>query len=139
MAVNNALVLISLLIFSNNVLGQNVSKNDIVGSWKVKRIVQKPENPDFLPILDGFSKATFEFHESQNFRFSTTSESKLFTEVIGMVDNTKWKYEPTKQLIKIGAEEDGFSIMGIYVSKEEGYLQFHIDESGLKFEMTQKK
>lgn len=54
---------------------------------------------------------------------------------LGMTKNKKWKFDSNRQLIKIGSEKDYFSVMGIYVKKNEGKITFQISESELQFEM----
>lgn len=134
---NKILILFTFLTFSISTNGQNLDENEIVGNWNVKRIIQKPSIPEMAPVLDGFENGTFMFDKSGDFDFKTSSNSEMFSEVVGMIQNTKWKFESSEQLIKIGSEEDKFSIMGIYVKKVNGMLQFHLDESGLRFEMTE--
>lgn len=136
---NKILVLITFLVISVQINGQAISESDILGSWKVQRVTQKPSGPDIIPILDGFKKGIFTFYKSGKFGFNTTSNEKEFLELIDMFDNTGWKLEKDQQLIRIGAEEDEYSILGIYVNKSNGILNFHIDESGLKFEMSKVK
>ena len=135
----NKLLIFLLLTCSISLHGQILAENEIVGNWNVKRIVTKPSVEDFAPIIDGFSNGTFKFKKSGDFGFSTSSQSELFAELLGMIQNTKWKFDSSEQLISIGGEEDGFSIMGIYIKKIDGNLQFHLDESGLTFEMQAVK
>ncbi len=133
------LTLISIFFFACQLYGQRISEDEILGSWSVKRITQKPTNPDMEPILAGFSQGTFKFHSVGDFEFTTSFESELFEEVVEMLRNTKWKFDHTEQLIRIGGEEDGFTVMGIYINKVSESLHFQIDEGGLKFEMTRTK
>lgn len=134
--INKFLIVFMLLFFTSYISAQVISESDILGSWKVLRVSQKPSDSDIAPILDGFEKATFTFHKSGNFVFRTTSNAKEFLELIDMFENTKWKLEEDRQLIRIGGEEDDYSILGIYVKRSNGFLNFHIDESGLKFDMS---
>ena len=52
-----------------------------------------------------------------------------------MTENSEWKFDSETQLIKIGTEEDGHSIMGIYPKKNLSTVQFSLDESEMAFEM----
>ena len=52
-----------------------------------------------------------------------------------MTNGTKWKVEKDKQFVKIGNEDDRYSIMGIAISEVNGKKIFYLDESGIKFEM----
>lgn len=134
---NKILTVFALLVFYNEISGQSVSENELLGSWKVESVSQKPSNSDIAPILDGFKKATFTFYKSGDFGFRTASNAQEFIELIDMLENTRWKLVKDQQLVRIGSEEDEYSILGIYVEKSNGVLNFHIDESGLKFEMSE--
>jgi hypothetical protein len=130
------LSLIFLFTLSSTVFGQVNNEAEMIGDWKVEKILEKPTNPQFKPLIDGFESSTFKFKPNKNFELTTTNSSELFemmmTEVL---DGTKWKFVKEKQLIKIGTEEDGYTSMGVLVKKENGHLFFNLDESGLIFLM----
>lgn len=130
------LTLILLITLSSNVFGQVSNESELTGKWKVEKILEKPTNPQFKPLIDGFEKATFNFKSNKDFELTTTNNSELFKMMMTEVLNgTKWKFVKEKQLVKIGNQEDGFTAMGILVKKENGKLYFHLDESGLTFLM----
>lgn len=130
------LTLILLITLSSNVFGQVNNETELTGKWKVEKILEKPTNPQFKPLIDGFEKATFNFKSNKDFELTTTNNSELFKMMMTEVLNgTKWKFVKEKQLVKIGNQEDGFTSMGILVKKENGKLYFHLDESGLTFLM----
>ncbi|GLU44847.1 hypothetical protein [Allomuricauda sp. NBRC 101325] len=129
------LIVILFLAVGIEANGQSVNQTEIIGLWKVKRIVQNSSDPDFAPITDGFVKSTFTFSSSGDFDFHTTSASQEFIELIEMFNGTKWKFIKEDQLIRIGNEEDNFSILGINVKKTDGLLIFHLDESEIHLEM----
>jgi len=101
--------------------------------------LEKPSDPDFEPLIDGFSKANFKFQENGDFSLITESESPMFQMVTEMTNNTKWKFDSKEQLIRIGGEEDGYSIMGIYPKRNNETFEFFIDEGGMTFEMEKSK
>ncbi len=123
--------LIILFTLSLTAYGQSLTENQIYGNWQVNEVVEKPTNPQFESLVDGFKNATFSFTENKNFNLTTTSKSKLFGMITEMTQNTKWKYEPNQHLIRIGNEEDGYSIMGIIVKQTSKNLLFHLEESGI--------
>jgi len=127
--------LIFLLTISSTVFGQTLSEKEIYGKWKVEKIIKKPTNPQFATLIDGFENATFFFNQNGNFKLTTTSKSELFGMITEMTNGTKWKVEQNKQYIKIGNQEDGYSIMGISVKENNGKKTFHLDESGITLEM----
>ena len=55
--------------------------------------------------------------------------------ILIMIENSKWKFDTEAQLIKIGAEEDGYSIMGIYPIRKKSSIEFQMDQSEMTFEM----
>lgn len=134
------LTLILLIALSSNVFGQVSNESELTGKWKVEKILEKPTNPQFKPLIDGFEKATFNFKSNKDFELTTTNNSELFKMMMTEVLNgTKWKFVKEKQLIKIGNQEDGFTAMGILVKKENEKLYFHLDESGLTFLMKKNE
>ncbi len=134
------LTLILLITLSSNVFGQVSNESELTGKWKVEKILEKPTNPQFKPLIDGFEKATFNFKSNKDFELTTTNNSELFKMMMTEVLNgTKWKFVKEKQLVKIGNQEDGFTAMGILVKKENGKLYFHLDESGLTFLMKKNE
>lgn len=124
------------LFISLNSFGQITSESELIGKWKVVEILEKPTNSQLKPIIDGFEKSTFTFNENTDFELTTTNNSELFKMMMAEVSNeTKWKFEIDKQLIKIGNQEDGYSYMGILVKIVKENIIFHLDESGLTFLM----
>ncbi len=128
-------LLILLITLSFNSFGQISNEKDIYGKWSVVDIMEKPTNPQFQPLIDGFSNSTFSFKQNGNFELTTTSSSELFAMVTEMTNGTKWKFEKNKQYIKIGTEEDGYSIMEISISEINGSKLFHLTESKMTLEM----
>lgn len=130
--------LIFLLVISSTVFGQTLSGKEIYGKWKVEKIIKKPTNPQFGPLIDGFEKATFFFSENGNFKLTTTSKDQLFGMITEMTNGTKWILEKKGTYVKIGNQEDGYSIMGISIRENNDKKIFHLDESGITLEMKKK-
>ena len=85
--------------------------------------------------MDGFEKARFRFFENGDFHLTTKSKAPAFQMMLRMTEGGKWKFNTEQQLIKIGTEEDGYSIMGIYPIKKNEGLQFSLDESEMVLEV----
>jgi hypothetical protein len=128
--------LIFLIILSSTSFGQTLNEKEMYGKWKVEKIIKKPTNPKFEILIDGFESSTFIFNQNGNFELKTTSNSELFGMITEMTNGTKWKVEKDKQFIKIGNEDDRYSIMGIAINKVNGKKTFHLDESGITLQMT---
>lgn len=131
----NIFTLILLLTISSTTFGQTLSEKELYGKWKVEKIIKKPTNPQFTPIIDGFENATFFFNQNGIFKLSTTSKSELFLMITEMTNGTKWKVEKNKQYVKIGNQDDRYSIMGITIGEMNDKKTFHLDESGITLEM----
>ncbi|MEK6152149.1 hypothetical protein WIW50_02760 [Flavobacteriaceae bacterium 3-367] len=130
-----SLILVLFATSISHLAHSQINQDEIYGQWKVKQIVEKPSDSEFAPLVEGFGKATFSFEKNGNFKLATSSDSPLFAMVTEMMDNTNWKFDSKEQLIRIGGEEDGYSIMGIYPKKQGAKILFHLDESGMSFEM----
>jgi hypothetical protein len=127
--------LIFLVTLSSISFGQTLNEKEIYGKWKVEKITEKPTNPEFTTLIDGFENSTFFFNQNGNFELTTTTKSELFGMITEMTNGTKWKVEKNKQYLKIGNQEDGYSIMGISIREINGKKIFHLDESGITLEM----
>ena len=127
--------LICLLTLSSTAFGQILNEKEIYGKWKIEKILKKPTSPQFTPLLDGFENSTFFFNQNGNFELTTSSESELFEMMTEMTNGTKWKVEKNKSYVKIGSQEDGYSIMGISIKEINGKKTFNIDESEITLEM----
>lgn len=130
----NCVALILFLALSTGALGQ-MTKSEIPGEWKVQRIIKKSTKPEFRALLDGFGKATFIFHENGDFNLTTISKAPMFEIILKMTKDTKWIFDAQEQLIKIGSEADGYSIMRIQPSKKETAFEFAMDGSEMIFEV----
>jgi hypothetical protein len=127
--------LIFLIILSSTSFGQTLNEKEMYGKWKVEKVIKKPTNPQFAILIGGFESSTFIFNQNGNFELKTTSNSELFGMITEMTNGTKWKVEKNKQFIKIGNEDDKYSIMGIAINEVDGKKTFHLDESGIMLEM----
>ena len=133
----NIFTLLILISLSSISLGQTLSQNDISGKWKVEKVVEKPTDPELVTVLAGFENATFDFNQNGYFQLTFISKSELFIEIAEMTNGTKWKIEKaTPNYVKIGNQEDDYSIMGIIVREINGKIIFYIDESELALQMN---
>jgi hypothetical protein len=131
----NIFTLIILITLCSTSFGQTLSEKEMYGKWKVEKVIKEPTNLQFKSLIAGFKNSTFIFNSNGNFKLNTTSKSELFAMITEMTNGSKWKMEQNKQYVKIGNQEDGYSIMGISVKENNGKKIFHIDESGITLEM----
>lgn len=125
----------TILLFTNQILSQSLSEKDIVGKWKVVKILKKPESPNFNDLVKSFSSATFEFEKNLDFRLTTTDKTKLFKMLTDMTINAKWKLNKSKFAISIGTDTNKYSILKIIVVEVNNKIIFHLSESELDLEV----
>jgi hypothetical protein len=125
----------TILLFTNQILSQSLSEKDIVGKWKVVKILKKPESPNFNDLVKSFSSATFEFEKNLDFRLTTTDKTKLFKMLTDMTINAKWKLNKSKFAISIGTDTNKYSILKIIVVEVNNKIIFHLSESQLDLEV----
>lgn len=132
-----------LLIFSLSIIGgssfaQDLSKDDITGEWKVNQIIQSPNDVQFQALSDGFKNATFSFHEGGKFNITTSFNTPMFKIFTEKSNNTNWIFEDSSQHIKIGSQQNQYTIMGIVAKQENNKILFHLDETELIMEMSKQ-
>lgn len=132
-------VLLILIFISLSVNSQNFSENELFGIWKVEKIEKKPVAPEFAILLDGFTNSTFNFDANHKFELKTTINSEIFSMVTEMTNGKSWIFDKNSNHIKIGSSNDNYSIMGIFVKKENNKIYFNLEESGIIFLMTKTK
>jgi len=128
--------LIILIGFYSDSFSQKFGEKDLYGNWRVEEIIEKPTNPQFVPLISGFENSTFIFKQNGDFVLNATSKSELFGMIIKMTKGTKWIFEKGKQFVKIGNKDNGYSVMGIEISEVNGVKIFYLDESGIKLKMN---
>ena len=129
------ITMLFLCALSLTSFSQIANESELYGSWKVAEILETHTNPNVQPLITGFKNATFTFSENGNFDIATTVNSELFEMLTEMMDGAKWKFEKSKQQVRIGTEKDGYTIMGIIIKEENGTKLFHLMESELTLQM----
>ncbi len=129
------ITLLFLCALSLTAFGQIANESELYGSWKVEKILETYTNPNVQPIITGFKNATFTFTENGNFYIATTANSELFGMLTEMMDGANWKFEKSKQQVRIGTEKDGYTTMVIIIREEKGAKLFHLMESELTLKM----
>ena len=108
--------------------GQIKSESELIGKWIVVKMIDKPTEAQFKPIVDAFEKCTFNFKANNDFELTTTNETELYKMMINEVLNeeVKWRFNSSTQTIGIGN-----SIMLIKIESSNEEPVFHIEETGL--------
>ncbi|ANW95058.1 hypothetical protein AXE80_01545 [Wenyingzhuangia fucanilytica] len=132
------LLILCLFITGITCYGQELSKDDISGTWKVNKIVNSPNDLQFQALSDGFKNATFNFNDSGKFNITTSFNTEMFKVFTEKSNNSNWIFESNTQHIKIGSEQNRYSIMGIIVKQQDDKILFHLDETELIMEMAKQ-
>jgi len=131
----NYLFILSILLFSSNIVSQEITQKSIIGKWKVINVLKKIDNPNLKDILKSFNTALFEFKENSDFKLTTTDNSKLFSMLTNMTNNSKWKLNKNDYVINVGNQSDGYNILKIIVVEVNGKIIFHLSETELDLEV----
>lgn len=131
----NYLFILSILMFSNNMVSQEITQKSIIGKWKVINVLKKIDNPNLKDIVKSFNTASFEFKENSDFKLTITDNSKLFSMLTNMTNNSKWKLNKNDYVINVGNQSDGYTILKIIVVEVNGKIIFHLSETELDLEV----
>lgn len=131
-------IIFTIILFTNQIYSQNLTEKDIVGKWKVVKILKKPKSPNFKDLIKSFNTATFEFEENLNFKITTSDKTKLFKMLTDMTNNSKWRLNKSKYAISIGTDLDKYSIMKIIIVEVNDKIIFHLSESELDLEVQKE-
>jgi pantoate kinase len=132
------LVVFVVLLFTNHILSQDFTQKDIVGKWKVVKILKKPESSNFNDMIKSFSSATFLFEENLNFKITTLDKTKLFAMLTDMTKDAKWRLNANNYAISIGNDSNKYSILKIIAVKVDDKMIFHLDETELDLEVQKE-
>jgi hypothetical protein len=129
------LFIVSILLFSNHIISQEITQKNITGKWKVIKVLKKIDNPNLKDIVKSFDTAIFEFKENSDFKLTTADNSKLFSMITNMTNNSKWKLNKNNYVINVGNQSDGYNILKIIVVEVNGKIIFHLSETELDLEV----
>lgn len=132
------LLVFTILLFTNHIISQEYSEKDIVGKWKVVKILKKIDNPNLDEFVKSFSSATFQFEENANFKITTLDKTKLFTMLENMTKEAKWRLNNNKFAISIGNDSNQYNILKIILVEVDDKMIFHLDETELDLEVQKE-
>ena len=134
-------IILILILFSSISYGQTLNKQNIIGIWKVEKIIGDfPKMPaeqqkKMDDLKSAFMKSTFEFKENNRFNFNI----EFMKELDEMMKNVHWKLNSNKTEIIIqewkDKDTDKYQLMGIQVSERNGKIYFVMTESPFVLEM----
>lgn len=118
--------------------GQSLTTEDIVGNWKVNKIINSPHDLQFQALSDSFKNATFSFYQTKKFQISTTFSTPIFKVFTEKSNNSNWIFDKNSQHIKIGCEQNKYAIMRIVIKQQNNQVLFQLDSTELIMEMTKQ-
>ena len=133
------------LLATVQLLGQQLAKNDFLGSWKVKdcqllpemNLAKDEEGKEMMKQMQqGWLGTIFNFKENGEFTIQFKETIPEFMKELEFVNNSKWRIEDGK-MIAIGKEEDGYGLMSLIVGLKEGKKFFIITESPFILEVQE--
>lgn len=139
-------IFIFLLVSTSQLFSQQLTKEDLLGSWKV---VDCQLNPEMQMDLDaegkkqmeqmrkGFVGTVFNFNPNNEFTIKFSDNIPKFMRELEFVNKKKWKIEKGK-MIAIGTEEDKYSLLGIIVRNKQGKNYFFLDEMPFILEVNKQ-
>ena len=134
----NLFILILFFFLSQTVLSQEISKEQVYGTWRVQKNITQILDPKFNDLINGFKESSFIFNDNGVFELKSSNTTALFLMTKDMLKNAKWALDQKKQIIRIGNQENHFSIIGIRVKLQDSKTIFLLDETPLEFEMIRE-
>ena len=132
------LFIFSILLFSNNMISQEITQKNIIGKWKVVNVLKNIDNPNLKDIVKSFSSATFYFKENSDFKITTADNSKLFSMLTNMTNNSKWKLNKNNFGINVGNQSNEYNILKIIITEVNDKIIFHLSETELDLEVQKE-
>jgi hypothetical protein len=131
----NHLIILFIVLFSNAIISQDITQKKIIGKWKVIKVLKEIDNPNLKDIVKSFTTSIFEFKDNSDFKLTAANNSKLFTMITNMTNNSKWKLNQNNYVIEIDSQSDGYNILKIIVAEVNDRIIFHLSESDLDLEV----
>lgn len=114
-------------------------KEDLIGTWKIKDVLEKSQNKYLAELIKGFEVSSLTFNQDNTFHFKSTNKSRGILEFIKMMGTSNWIYDPNKKLVKIGTKKDHYTLMGFKFIQKEGKTFFVIEDTGMKLTFEVEK
>jgi hypothetical protein len=135
-----------LIVLTTQLVSQEVTKEGLLGNWKVVDSQLMPEMEMGLDAKGkkkmeqmriGFIGTVLYFEVNNKFRIKYPDNIPKFIKELEFLNNKQWMIKKG-QRIAIGTAQDGYSLMGIIVSEKHGKKYFILDESPFILEVTKQ-
>lgn len=137
---------IFFIVFSTKLFSQDLTKDTIIGKWKV---VDCQLMPEMLTELDaagkkkmeqmrkGFIGTVFNFEVNNKFTFKYPNNNSKFLKELEFLNNKQWTIKKG-QIIAIGTKQNGYTLMEIIVNTKQVKRYFILDETPFILEVTKQ-
>ncbi len=110
-------IVVILLLTSSILYGQNWNKEDLIGIWKVEKIMDMRAPSEMPSEYAVFLNSSFEF--KQNNTFNLTSKAKRLNE---MMKNSHWKLNSNNNEILIQRNKTRLMTIKIWKKNEKTFF-----------------
>lgn len=136
---DNMKKVILLIFFTLNCSVINAQEIDIVGNWKVIKIISPKlvDNENLQNMLNGLSESTFHLKEDESISITSTNSTEGFRYFSMLANGATWSFKDhTITLVNKNIKE---LIMRVFVSMNDGKTIFTFNESNLILEVVKNK
>ena len=146
MYIKSLTTFIFLFVFTTQLFSQELTKEGLLGKWKVVDAQLMPEmemgidaegKKKMDQMRTGFIGTVFYFEVNNKFRIKFPDDIPKFMKELEFLNNKQWIIKKG-QKIAIGTAQDGYSLMGIIVNDKEGKKYFILDETPFVLEVTKQ-
>ena len=140
-------ILILFLVWtSTQSFAQKSVEDGLVGSWKVidSQLMSEMEieldqegKKKMEQMRIGWIGTVFTFYSNNNFKVIFSESIPEFMEELEFLDNKKWKIEDGTKIV-IGNEIEGYNLMELIATVEQGKTYFFIGESPFMLEVSKQ-
>ncbi|WPO77059.1 hypothetical protein [Flavobacterium sp. KACC 22761] len=129
------LLFIILFFLSLNAKSQTSIQGQIIGNWKVEKVIVPSNSKEMTELSQAFTNSIFSFQKNQDFNFIPKQKTQLTSMFVQMLQNQKWIFDEKRKLIRIGTTKDRYSIMGITPKIEKNNAYFKLEEGEISLEL----
>lgn len=107
------------------------TKDDLIGVWKVTETSKvSGKNKDFLQFVEDLKTVTFTFTDKGVFHLKTPKKTKATNEILGFLGTSNWIFNPKEKSVSVGSKSDNYTMMKIYIIKQQGNIFFYLGDEG---------
>jgi hypothetical protein len=84
---NNLILIVLSLFLSQTVISQEISKEEVYGTWKIQKNITPITDPKFKNLINGFKEVSFTFNANGILELKSANTSKLFLMITNRLKN----------------------------------------------------